>query len=879
MEAEAQPSVVDGSEVKDEVKGEEVTDDVEVTLEQRVSGDEDVKTAEDAGVSEDQTTLQGDKGAGDSHPNEETEITAEQAERDIHVDGNEREGERDDANDEGETEVKSEDKLEQGEIHIADELRRSRKEDEGDEVVSSKVTTVSFASEVQVLNEDELEEQWTPTGGDDDGGVDADKGDDDTGGIVEPEDNKTEAVGSSTNMARAEDRHHSEEEVSAAQDSNELESIPGATPQAGEQEQSDLDTAENVASMEEAVPDVEKASEEVDIVTTEQGQAVEEEQPLPETAPSGDARVVTAEQNLEAKQGEEDGDEIFDDIPVLQAMEETRKETVHEYEEVVHRSVNSSAPQITLEATVEDNTEQVIAEVEGTEEGEETETHENVPVLQSEEVEAENAFVEAEAGLLAGAPEDVVEATVMEEATSQEHHESGSQEAEDNVLGVEVHMDGNGDQQEKLDDGKDGAVDSHIELHTDDALQDENTNFEENQDENYTRDLTYPSESIPYETDPNLSSVNQEDDPTTGNYSEYQQQQPILASDFDPLPPIEPEMVRHDILQLQEERRIEGLSPIELLTQANQAHGILPSPLRSPHHQQHPRSGSNSKLESMSRATSLSMVQIARIPSPPAHVKAQMMIDEERRASTRTSSRLPPSVMKMSSVMVNARKKAVKNRDASVYYEERQFHKTIGLDEAINSRPPMPFDLDTPGPCLYSPRNKPLYEDNAPEYSFGMKFPERAGGGRTAYSKTWFNSNDNYTVKTRFERRWPSPNAYGKGRSMVGRKVPDKKDYPSFSMRGKTNFIINKRGSENEPGPDQYHRQRSDPLLFRRAPAFSMGAKLDRGRLFGAPEITPAPNYYNPHTKYTSRKVTYPAFTISGIRKPKSHALGPHATL
>ena len=42
-------------------------------------------------------------------------------------------------------------------------------------------------------------------------------------------------------------------------------------------------------------------------------------------------------------------------------------------------------------------------------------------------------------------------------------------------------------------------------------------------------------------------------------------------------------------------------------------------------------------------------------------------------------------------------------------------------------------------------------------------------------------------------------------------------------------------GSENEPGPDQYHRQRSDPLLFRRAPAFSMGAKLDRGRLFGAP--------------------------------------------
>ena len=32
MEAEAQPSVVDGSEVKDEVKGEEVTDDEAVTV-------------------------------------------------------------------------------------------------------------------------------------------------------------------------------------------------------------------------------------------------------------------------------------------------------------------------------------------------------------------------------------------------------------------------------------------------------------------------------------------------------------------------------------------------------------------------------------------------------------------------------------------------------------------------------------------------------------------------------------------------------------------------------------------------------------------------------------------------------------------------------
>ena len=48
-----------------------------------------------------------------------------------------------------------------------------------------------------------------------------------------------------------------------------------------------------------------------------------------------------------------------------------------------------------------------------------------------------------------------------------------------------------------------------------------------------------------------------------------------------------------------------------------------------------------------------------------------------------------------------------------------------GLDEAINSRPPMPFDLDNPGPCRYTPRNKPLNETNAPEFTFGHRLQEK----------------------------------------------------------------------------------------------------------------------------------------------------------
>ncbi|XP_063966054.1 uncharacterized protein LOC129277654 [Lytechinus pictus] len=900
MESEAEQGLDNGSELKDEVKCEDDgTGEVVASLGQDGSGD---GHEEDVEANEGESMLQEDQGAGDCHANEETKTNDAQAEGGI--DGG---GEGGDENAEGERESQannanaiepegtSEETVEQGEVQIEEELKRSKKGDEGDEVVSSKVTTVSFASEVQVLNEDELEEQW-PIAEGDDGGVVAEKGDGDGEGIVEPDENKAEIDDNSADVITEADPSLGDDKAEVVarvldeEDGDVLEDTPVAEPGSDQPEPSDIASAENTAPSEEAV--AEKTPEESNEVTTEHDDIGEQE--LPEMAPLSDTGVDneasvedgnSSEQVvLEAEQAEGNREEILDDIPVAQLIEEPEREVAIEYETVVHRSMKSSAPEVTLEAAAEEIIEQVGTSAEGPEEGDGDETKEDVHAPPLEEIEAEHYVAQTEVDVqrsyMSNAPEHGVEALVMEEQTSEEAQELNSPVPvpEGDEAGKEAHVDDN--QQELLDGipeeniADDGAVDNRTELQVDSAL--ESQIFEESQDEPYQQDLTVPTGSVPYETDPNLSSVNQEDVPTDGNFSEYDQP-PMLAIDVEPLPPIEPEMVRHDIRQLQERQRMEGLSPIELLTQANQAHGVLPSPLRSPYHQQHPHSGS--KLESTSRATNLSRVQIARIPSPPAHVKAQMMMEEERRASTRTSSRLPPSVMKMSSVMVNARKKAVKNRNASVYYEEKQFHKILTLDECINSRPPMQFDLDTPGPCRYSPRNKPLYEDNAPEYTFGTKFPERAGGGRTAYSKTWFNSTDNFTSKTRFERRWPSPNAYGRGRSMVGRKVPDKKDYPAFSMRGKTNFVINKKGSENEPGPDQYHRQRSDPLLFRRAPAFSMGAKLNRGRLFGAPEITPAPNYYNPHTNYTSRKVTYPAFTISGIRKPKSHALGPHATL
>lgn len=59
---------------------------------------------------------------------------------------------------------------------------------------------------------------------------------------------------------------------------------------------------------------------------------------------------------------------------------------------------------------------------------------------------------------------------------------------------------------------------------------------------------------------------------------------------------------------------------------------------------------------------------------------------------------------------------------SSLYYEEpKKPKKVVGWDEANSARPPLRIDMEGPGPCTYSPQNKPLYETNAPSWSFGSK--------------------------------------------------------------------------------------------------------------------------------------------------------------
>ena len=135
--------------------------------------------------------------------------------------------------------------------------------------------------------------------------------------------------------------------------------------------------------------------------------------------------------------------------------------------------------------------------------------------------------------------------------------------------------------------------------------------------------------------------------------------------------------------------------------------------------------------------------RIPRIPSPNNDVRRV----NEKVALQREASRLknPHNAVRMTTVTMSARlvltsscskpdhsklpnfARIFRAKDSSNLrrsYDEslRRPQKVISMDEALSARPPLPFDLDGPTPCSYSPHHrKPLRETNAPAWSFGRK--------------------------------------------------------------------------------------------------------------------------------------------------------------
>lgn len=277
----------------------------------------------------------------------------------------------------------------------------------------------------------------------------------------------------------------------------------------------------------------------------------------------------------------------------------------------------------------------------------------------------------------------------------------------------------------------------------------------------------------------------------------------------------------------------------------------------------------------------------AEIGFPPEGPEGEgTMAQALQREHTRT--KLPPQVIKMSTVSMASKAKPrtpspsriLHSRSNHNYIESRNTKKVLTWDEATNSRPPLRIDMEGPTPWSYSPQNKPLHETNAPSWSFGRKtYVEKAGGSRTSWEKTWFQSGHIWHQKADFhsERTWPSPPSYTQPPSLGPRQVTNTA-FPAFSIGIRRIEGLNKKGSSDEPSPNDYESWRSDGVLAKRAPSFTHGLRRGGTVLWPSSEgyNTPGPGAYMPDLR--SSRHHKPAYTIRGIRRDKVHELGPFAT-
>ncbi|XP_048777500.1 serine/arginine repetitive matrix protein 1-like isoform X2 [Ostrea edulis] len=244
--------------------------------------------------------------------------------------------------------------------------------------------------------------------------------------------------------------------------------------------------------------------------------------------------------------------------------------------------------------------------------------------------------------------------------------------------------------------------------------------------------------------------------------------------------------------------------------------------------------------------------------------------------------RVPTKLIRLATVTMSAKTKpAPRPPMSSLYYEEpKKPKKVIGWDEAHSARPPLRIDMEGPGPCTYSPQNKPLYETNAPSWSFGSKTqPDKdgGGGGRTSWEKSWFQSPHLYQQKTDFfsDNAWPTPSTYSQ-RPLLGPRQRTVMESPSFSIGIRRKFDLAKPESTKQPSPVDYERKLADKVVFQSSPAYSHQLRRDGTILWSHNEKTPGPAAYSPRVEQS--KLMRPAFTIRSLRREKSHVLGPFST-
>lgn len=240
--------------------------------------------------------------------------------------------------------------------------------------------------------------------------------------------------------------------------------------------------------------------------------------------------------------------------------------------------------------------------------------------------------------------------------------------------------------------------------------------------------------------------------------------------------------------------------------------------------------------------------------------------------------RRPPKLVRLATVTMSPKTKPAP-RGPSLYYEEpKKPSKVITWDEANEARPPLRIDMEGPGPTNYSPRNKPLHETNSPAWSFGSRCqPEKAGGSRTSWEKTWFSTPSVWTNKVDFynDSAWPSPTHY-KSRPVLGPRQRTMTEAPSFTIGTRNEMTMAKADSTKEPSPVDYDKDIADKIVHTRGPSFSHQFRREGTIMWGSQDRTPGPGAYTPNYSYNKRHG--PSYSIRNLRREKSHVLGPFST-
>uniref|UniRef100_A0A674JKB4 Uncharacterized protein n=1 Tax=Terrapene triunguis TaxID=2587831 RepID=A0A674JKB4_9SAUR len=170
--------------------------------------------------------------------------------------------------------------------------------------------------------------------------------------------------------------------------------------------------------------------------------------------------------------------------------------------------------------------------------------------------------------------------------------------------------------------------------------------------------------------------------------------------------------------------------------------------------------------------------------------------------------------------------------------------------EAMDSRPPLVINVDSPGPAAYSPPTMSCRESSAPAYSFGKKTPPREGGGRRSWQKSWFQSKSPFTRKADFNTEHNVGDA-------------------CFSLwLNLYKFLSPNRAQTGK------NRRWCSPRL-----SSSTSLKCTSCWILFLSGNTPGPGLYDVEKGHIARLPSSPSVIIQGIRRPKRHETGPFTTL